>query len=262
MKKIILSKRFLHGVLLTLAFYMLPVLPALAQGDIVDRLDKALGVTLPSEYKNKVKEFVKTNKVLKDEDAATFTQQFIEEEMKTDWGIDRQNQLLFIWHYIHSRITEKALYDEKDGNSKRLEDFNSKAVNIRIRAGGQKYQNKIIAFMNQLSAEARQQSAEARQQSAEAKRQSEEAKRQSAEAKKTIMKQDSIWVRERMVEFYDIYIQSPNNIKQDDLSFMKESTTGFIADCNKRGINYKAILRKELGDEQKVKDLLKFYGIE
>ena len=64
MKKIILSKRFLHGVLLTLAFCLLPVLPALAQGDIVDRLDKALGVTLPNEYKSKVKEFVKTNKVI------------------------------------------------------------------------------------------------------------------------------------------------------------------------------------------------------
>lgn len=182
MKKIIPSKRFLHGVLLTLALCLLPVLPSLAQGDIVDRLDKALGVTLPSEYKSKVKEFVKTNKVLKDEGTATFTQQFIEEEMKTDWGIDRQNQLLFIWHYIHSRITEKALYDEKDGNSKRLEDFNSKVINIRIRAGGQKYQNKVLAYMNQRSEEAKQRSAEAEKRSEEAKQRSAEAERRSAEA--------------------------------------------------------------------------------
>ena len=76
------------------------------------------------------------------------------------------------------------------------------------------------------------------------------------------MKQDSVWVKERMVEFYNLYLQNPNIIKKEDLNFMKESTKGFIEDCKKQNIDYKAILRKELGDEQKVKDLLKFYGAE
>ena len=65
-----------------------------------------------------------------------------------------------------------------------------------------------------------------------------------------------------MVEFYDIYTQNPNIIKQDDLSFMKESTIGFIADCKKHNIDYRAILLKELGDKKKVDDLLKFFGVE
>ena len=76
-----------------------------------------------------------------------------------------------------------------------------------------KYKNEFISYMQQRSAE---------------------ADRRSAEAVKEIMQQDSIRVKERMTEFYDLYIQNPNNIKQDDLNFMKESTKEFIADCKKR----------------------------
>ena len=86
--------------------------------------------------------------------------------------------------------------------------------------------------MNELSAEARQQSAD--------------YDRRTAEAIKTIMQQDSIRVKERMTEFYDLYIQNPNNIKQDDLNFMKKSTKEFIADCKKLDIDYRAILLKEV----------------
>ena len=86
MKKIILSKCFLHVVLLTLAFCLFPVLPAFAQEDIVDRLDKALGVTLPSEYKGKVKAFVQGSKVLEGIGAIP-TERFIKEQMKENWGI-------------------------------------------------------------------------------------------------------------------------------------------------------------------------------
>lgn len=49
-----------------------------------------------------------------------------------------------------------------------------------------------------------------------------------------------------MTEFYDLYIQNPNNIKQDDLNFMKKSTKEFIADCKKLDIDYRAILLKEV----------------
>jgi hypothetical protein len=82
--------------------------------------------------------------------------------------------------------------------------------------------------------------------SAEYDKQSAEARQQSAEAIKTIMQQDSTRVKERMTEFYDLYIQNPNNIKQDDLNFMKKSTKEFIADCKKRDIDYRAILLKEV----------------
>ncbi len=265
MKKIILSK-CLHGVLLTLAFCLFPVLPAFAQEDIVDRLDKALGVTLPSEYKSKVKAFVQGSKVLEGLGVIP-TEKFIKEQMKEDWGINKQNQLLFIWDAIYEQITKKNFYDGEDGNKQRLDDFEN-ALD-KIEACGKKYKQDYKAYMEQQSAEARQQSAEADRQIAEADRQIAEARQQSAEADrqiaeaiKEIMKQDSVWVKERMVEFYNLYLQNPNIIKKEDLIFMKESTKGFIEDCKKQNIDYKAILRKELGDEQKVKDLLKFYGAE
>ena len=238
MKKIILSKCFLHVVLLTLAFCLFPVLPAFAQEDIVNRLDKALGVTLPSEYKSKVKAFVQGSKVLEGLGVIP-TEKFIKEQMKEDWGINKQNQLLFIWDAIYEQITKKNFYDGEDGNKQRLDDFEN-ALD-KIEACGKKYKQDYKAYMEQQSAEARQ---------------------QSAEAIKEIMKQDSVWVKERMVEFYNLYLQNPNIIKKEELNTLIKNTKGFIEDCKKRNIDYKAILRKELGDEQKVKDLLKFYGAE
>ena len=166
MKKIILSKCFLHVVLLTLAFCLFPVLPAFAQEDIVNRLDKALGVTLPSEYKSKVKAFVQGSKVLEGLGVIP-TEKFIKEQMKEDWGINKQNQLLFIWDAIYEQITKKNFYDGEDGNKQRLDDFEN-ALD-KIEACGKKYKQDYKAYMEQQSAEAKQQSAEARQQSAEAR---------------------------------------------------------------------------------------------
>lgn len=199
------------------------------------------GLKLPKVYQTKLDDFLANNTVMKDHDAKNFTLNFIEKEMEADWSISKENQLLFIWHAIYKQVTGNDLYDGKDGNQKIAEDFSNKAVNIRIRACGQKYRSGIISYMNELSAEAQQ---------------------RSAEAVKNIMKQDSIWIKERMVEFYDIYIQKPSIIKQDDLNFMKNSTKDFIADCKKRGINYRAILQKEVGDAKKVDAILKFYGVE
>ena len=230
MKKTILSKRFLHCVLLTLAF-CLPVLPAFAQEDIVDRLDKALGVTLPSEYQSKLKTFVQSSLVFKDKDASELTEQFIKDEMKKDWGISKQSQLLFIWTALNEKINGEFLYEGSDGNENRLEEFAS--IMNTYDDCSKRYETAFRAHTKQRSEEAKQRSEEYEQRSAEYERQSEEADRRSAEAVKVIVKQDSIWVKERMVEFYDIYTQNPNIIKQDDLSFMKESTIGFIADCKK-----------------------------
>ena len=178
---------------------------------------------------------------MKDEWTKAFTINFVEKEMEADRWISKENQLLFIRHAIYKQVTDNDLYDGQDGNQKIAEDFNNRGVNIRIRACWQKYRNWALAYMNQRSAEARQ---------------------QSAEAIKTIMQQDSIRVKERMTEFYDLYIQNPNNIKQDELNFMKKSTKEFIADCKKLDIDYRAILLKEVWDKRKVEDILKFYGVE
>lgn len=226
---------------LALLLFVCLCLTAQGQENIVDRLNKTLGVRLPAEYEVMVKTFVDTNKVMKDRGTAAFTEQFIAKEMETDWNIDKQNQLLFIWHYIYKQVTDKDLYIGNGGNPQLENDFNNRGINIRIRAGGQKYRSACIAYMNQRS---------------------EEAKQRSEEAIKEIMKQDTIWVKERMVEFYNLYNMNPNKIKKEDLDFMMNSTQRFITQCKEYNIDYYAILLKEVGDEKKVEAILKFYGVE
>ena len=211
---------------------MLVAATTVSAQDLVDRVSQAVGVELPSEYQGKVKEFVRTDKVMVKESAAAFTDQYIQEQMKANWGIDRQNQLLFIWDAIYEQVTKKNFYDGEDGNKQRLADFEEAMDNIEI--CGKKYKQDFIAYMEQRSAEARQ---------------------QSAEATKSGL-QD-------LIRFYNYYKENPSLVKDKDFKFFKENAEKWIIpNCKKYNIDYKAILRKELGDEQKVKDLLKFYGIE
>lgn len=161
----------LLGILLAVAVCFGANLPAQAQNtkDIVDRLNTSLGISLPSQYQTTVENFVKNSKILSDKDAQTFTEQFIKDQMKTGWGINKQNQLLFIWDAVYGQIlNNKQLYTGEDGNQTRLNEFEK--VMEKAEACGKKYKEGFKAYMKQRSAEARQQSAEAGQQSAEAKR--------------------------------------------------------------------------------------------
>lgn len=227
------------ALILFVCLFAFPSVYAQNQSDIVDRLDKALGVTLPSDYQQKVKTFVQTNTVLKNQGRADFTENFIKDEMAKDWNIEKQNQLLFIWHAIYKQITADDLY-KGDGDSKIADDFNSRTVNVRIRACGQKYQNQVIAYMNQQSAEAKQRSAEAKQ--------------KGTEATKGGLHQ--------MVRFYNNYQENPSNVYKEELDQMRSISNGIIANSKYFNIDYRAILLKELGDQKKVDDLLKFYGVE
>lgn len=206
------------------------------------------GLKLPKVYQTKLDDFLANNNVMKDHDAKNFTLNFIEKEMEADWSISKENQLLFIWHAIYKQVTGNDLYDGKDGDQKIAEDFSNKAVNIRIRACGQKYRSGIISYMNELSAEAQQRSAE--------------ADRRSAEAVKNIMHTDSIWIKQHMQELYDLYTRNPEIVKQEEIDFMKRSAKEIIDSCKKYNINYRAILQKEVGDAKKVDAILKFYGVE
>lgn len=222
----------------TLIFLMmlLAAVTASAQ-DLVDRVSQAVGVELPSEYKAPVKAYVQGSKVLEDI-GGEFTEQFIKEQMKANWSIDKQNQLLFIWDAIYEQVTKRNFYDGEDGNKQRLADFEEAMDNIE--ACGKKYKQDFKAYMEQRSAEARQQSAEARQ--------------QSAEITKAGVSQ--------ITRYYNLCKDHPSAIDNEELEETKKYAKQVIENCKQFNIDYKAILRKELGDEQKVKDLLKFYGIE
>lgn len=162
-------KQHLLGILLAVAVCFGAYLPAQAQNtkDIVDRLNTSLGISLPSQYQTTVKNFVKNSKILSDKDAQTFTEQFIKDQMKASWGINKQNQLLFVWDAVYGQIlTNKQLYTGEDGNQTRLNEFEK--VMEKAEACGKKYKEGFHAYMEQSSAEYDRRSAEADRRSAEA----------------------------------------------------------------------------------------------
>lgn len=222
--------------------------PTLAQNekDIVDRLETSLGVSLPSPYKAKFKEFVATNKIMCFEESNAFTEKFIKDQMKNNLGINRQNQFLLVWNAIYHAIKNDYIYDGSDGNKTILDDYEK--VCDAIDDCEAKYKKDYIAYMKQLKAEA--------------DRRIVEADRRTAEALKNIMHTDSIWIINHMEKFYDTYKEYPSTVRQSDLDFMREAASEIVSSCKKYGIDYKAILRKEVGDEKKVKDILKFYKLE
>lgn len=225
-------KQHLLGILFAVAVCFGAHLPALAQNtkDIVDRLNTSLGITLPSQYQTTVKNFVKNSKILSDKDAQTFTEQFIKDQMKTSWGINKQNQLLFIWDAVYGQIlTNKQLYTGEDGNQTRLNEFEK--VMEKAEVCGKKYKEGFHAYMKQKSAE---------------------AERRSAEAEKEIIKTTHRRLGQ-LIEFYNLYMKNPNSVKQEEKNRMKESAKHIIQRCKQYNIDYKSKLSPEVR---------KFYGIE
>ena len=231
-------------ILLLLVLCVAVGVSAQTNEDVVDRVSRAVGVRLPDGYEAKVKEFAMKSKVLEGI-GGEFTEQWIAGQMKTSWGIDRGNQLLFVWDAVYEQITKKNFYDGEDGNKARLDEFEKVMDNVE--ACGKKYKEDFTAHMKQRSAEYKQQSAEADRRSAEYERQSAEA---------------SIKGVKEAVRFYKLYKNNPNTVLPGEIKLAKEYTVGFINGCKKYNIDYKAILRKELGDDKKVEELLKFYGVE
>ena len=192
------------------------------------------GIKLPTVYQNKLDDFLANNTVMKDNDAKNYTLNFVEKEMESDRWISKENQLLFIRHAIYKQVTDQDLYDWQDWSQKLAEDFSNKAVNIRIRACGQKYRNWIITYMNKLSAEAQQRSAEA----------------------------TNIWLKQ-ITEYYDLCKSNPTAINNEELEETKKYAKHVIQNCKKYWINYRAIILKEVWwDAKKVDEILKFYGVE
>ena len=237
MKKIIL-------VIITLVS-----LSAFAQtnGDIVDRLNAKLGVRLPAEFEAKVKEFAANDTIMRTRSATAFTEQFIIEQFKNDWGIDRQNQLLYMWSSIYGGITKKFLYDFlEDDNEARSDEYCSQLKNINQFYEG--YKKGFKEYMEQKSAEYDRRSAEAQQRSAE-------AQQRSAEAITNSLK-NFVWF------FNRYHMKDKEAIPPDETQAWKNKAMEVFIRCKVINLNYKAILRKELGDDKKVQELLKFYGVE
>jgi flagellar biosynthesis/type III secretory pathway chaperone len=208
-----------------------------SQDNLVDRVSRVVGVRLPDGYEAKVKEFVTKSKVLEGI-GGEFTETWIAGQMKTSWGIDKGNQLLFVWDAVYEQITKKNFYDGEDGNKKRLDEFEKVMDNIE--ACGKKFKEDYTAHMKQRSAE---------------------ADRRSAEAVREIIK-NTYDILKQLTEYHRLYKKDPSTAMPNEISQMKNSAIEIIEICQKYNIDYKAELRKELGDDRKVAELLKFYGVE
>ena len=225
-----------------LVIFTLVSLSAFAQtnGDIVDRLNAKLGVRLPAEFEAKVKEFAANDTIMRTRSATAFTEQFIIEQFKNDWGIDRQNQLLYMWSSIYGGITKKFLYDFlEDDNEARSDEYCSQLKNINQFYEG--YKKGFKEYMEQKSAEYDRRSAEAQQRSAEAI---------------TNSLKNFVWF------FNRYHMKDKEAIPPDETQAWKNKAMEVFIRCKVINLNYKAILRKELGDDKKVQELLKFYGVE
>lgn len=195
-----------------------------SQDNLVDRVSRAVGVRLPDGYEAKVKEFVAKSKVLEGKSAEAFTEQWIAGQMKTSWGIDKGNQLLFVWDAVYEQITKKNFYDGEDGNKKRLDEFEKVMDNVE--ACGKKFKEDYMAYMKQ-----------------------------------NIINTTHVGLLQ-CNRFYQLYKKNPSTVMPNEITEMKDFSKRMIQNCKKYNIDYKAELRKELGDDKKVAELLKFYGVE
>lgn len=209
------------------------------QDNLVDRVSRVVGVRLPDGYEAKVKEFVAKSELFQRKSAEAFTEQWIAGQMKTSWGIDRGNQLLFVWDAVYEQITKKNFYDGEDGNKKRLDEFEKVMDNVEV--CGKKFKEDFTAYMKQRSAEAEQRSAE--------------YKRQSAEALTSSLK-NLVWFINRVQD------KNKEPIPPNEIQAWKDKGKMVFTRCKDINLDYKAELRKELGDDKKVAELLKFYGVE
>jgi CRISPR/Cas system-associated exonuclease Cas4 (RecB family) len=64
------------------------------------------------------------------------------------------------------------------------------------------------------------------------------------------------------IAYYQLCKENPSAVKPNELAETKEYAKYVTQNCKKYNIDYKAELRKELGDDKKVAELLKFYGVE
>ncbi len=254
-----------------------PNVVAAADTSMVAYTEKKTRAKIPSTYKNKIDSVFKENLPvieLNGTNSWSFTTDFVIKEMESDWGISKDNQLMFIWDNICKQLTGQYACDNKDSNT--LNDFRIAVKNVR--SCGQRYKEGIMPFIekkvaenkqqltekNQQLAEKNQQLAEKNQQLAEKNQQLAEKNQQLAENIKEIMRLDSIGIK-NMVSFY----QKRDKLTQYETNKLKEGFKVLLDDCKIREIDPIKILLaevkvkypnlKEAEARRKVDEILKYW---
>ena len=143
--------------------------------------------------------------------------------------------------------TEKNVIDFKEKEKEVIAKFDILNKSIQ--------NNKAEEIDQQLSSSNQLVSESAQLVSAISKQRSAEAKQRSAEALTSSLK--------NLVWFFNRYhMKDKEAIPPNETQEWKNKGKEVFTRCKDINLNYKAILSKELGDDEKVKEVLKFYGVE
>ena len=143
--------------------------------------------------------------------------------------------------------TEKNVIDFKEKEKEVIAKFDILNKSIQ--------NNKAEEIDQQLSSSNQLVSESAQLVSAISKQRSAEAQQRSAEALTSSLK--------NLVWFFNRYhMKDKEAIPPNETQEWKNKGKEVFTRCKDINLNYKAILSKELGDDEKVKEVLKFYGVE
>jgi len=218
--------------------------------NIISNIQRRTWVSLPNTYTQKFKNFVTNNKILKDDDASKFTEDFIVKQMQSNRWISKQNQLLFIRDAVYEQITSKNIYTWEDGNNSRLSEFEE--VMDKVEQCWKNYNSWFKAYMRQLSADADRRSADADRRIANAKKRLQQLETEISKIKNDITRYSSQWLQ-YINDLYTLCKNNSNYLSSNDLKEVKKIGYDFISLCKQNNINYKSKLSPEVR---------KFYGVE
>ena len=196
--------------------------------DMISNIQQKTWVNLPSEYEERVRNFINYCDIFKDRDVREFTENFIIDEMEKDrwYEIDKSKKMFFIYSWMSIPIAHEDIYDWEDGNEEMLEIFEH--VVDKIDDCWERYVKWLMEHMKTISLEAKQQSEEYKQQSEEYKQQSEEYKQQSGKYKQQSeeYKQQSGKYKQQSEEYKqqsEEYKQQSGKYKQQSEEYKQQS---------------------------------------
>ena len=183
--------------------------------NIIASIEKRTWVKIPNEYRAKINDLVATNKVMKSPNWVKFTEDFIVSQMKQNWWITKENQLLFIWSVVYEKLTNQDLYDWSDGDDFRLEEFGNAIDNI------EKCWNDYVEWINSYM------------------------EKVSLESRQHIIEVTEKWINE-LIRFYNLYRRDPSSIKPEELNQAMEYSKVITEDCKEYWIDYKQKFPEEV----------------
>lgn len=181
--------------------------------NIIANIEQRTWVKIPNEYRAKINELVMTNSVMKNVNLLKFTEDFIVNQMKQNWWISKENQLLFELSAVSEKLGYE-LYDWSDGDDFRLEEFGT--VIDKIENCWNDYARLLNAYIDELSADVDRRSLDA----------------------------TNRWLNE-LVVFYDLYKQNPGNVRNEEIEQARILALRIKEYCEYYNIDYKATLSKE-----------------